>query len=63
MKVGPLKDASKTVQLKDDRKYISSNNDDKLQDNFLKIVESESKDDDYSVKNLSLKKVKIKMNK
>ena len=60
MKVGPLKDASKTVQLKDDRKYISSNNDDKLQDNFLKIVESESKDDDYSVKILSLKKVKIK---
>ena len=38
LKIGPLKDASKTVQLKDDRKYISINNVDKLQDNLLNII-------------------------
>ena len=36
--------------MKDDRKYISSNDVDKLQNNLLTIYGNESKDDDYSVK-------------
>ena len=33
LEIGPLKNSSKTGQLKDDRKYISSNDFDKLQNN------------------------------
>ena len=36
----PLKDNSSIGQMKDDRRYISSNEDEKLQDNFLKIFEN-----------------------
>ena len=46
--------------MKDDSKYVSSNDDDKLQDSFLKIVENENKYNDCSVNCLSLKKTKMK---
>ena len=54
LEILPLKNASKIEQLKDDRKYISSNNVDKLQDNFIKIVEYETKDGVYYMNVLSL---------
>ena len=38
LKCSPLKDTSTMVQLKDDSKYISSNDVDKLHDTFLKMV-------------------------
>ena len=41
--------------MKDDRKYISGNDADKLQDNILVAVESENSDNDYSVNVLSFK--------
>ena len=40
--------------MKDDIKYIAFNDVDKLQDNLLKIVENESKDDNYFGNILSL---------
>ena len=55
LETGILKNTSKIGQFKDDRKYILSNDVDKLQDNLLKIVENESKDDDYSVNVMSSK--------
>ena len=55
-----LKNASKIRQLKDGGEYISSNAVDKSQNNLLKIVENESKDDDYSVNFLTLKTIKRK---
>ena len=36
LEIGTLKGASRIGQLKDDGKYISSNDVDRLQDNFLK---------------------------
>ena len=44
-----MKIASKIAHLKYDRKYISSNDVNKLQDSFRKSVEKESKEYDYSV--------------
>ena len=41
--------------MKDDRKYTSSIKDEKLQDNFLKMVSNEGKGDDNAVNVLSLK--------
>ena len=49
-----MKDASTIGQLKDDSKYISNNDVDKFQDNFLNIVENKGKYDGYSVNILSL---------
>ena len=54
LETGILKNTSKIGQFKDDRKYILSNDVDKLQDNLLKIVENESKDDNYFGNILSL---------
>ena len=39
LKFSPQKDTSTMVQLKDDSKYISSNDVDKLHDTFLTVVE------------------------
>ena len=41
MKIFPLKDNRKTIQRKDDRKYISSNEDDILKDSILKMIKNE----------------------
>ena len=60
MKIGPFKDASKVGNLKNDRKYISSKEDEKLQHNFIKMIANEIKDNDYSVNVLSLRKKKEK---
>ena len=60
LKVGPLINTSKIGKLKDDRKYISSNDVDKLQNNLLTIYGNESKDDDYSVKKFPEKSGKTK---
>ena len=49
-----IENASNNRQLKDDIKYIAFNDVDKLQDNLLKIVENESKDDNYFGNILSL---------
>ena len=39
LKFSPLKDTSEMVQLKDESKYISSNDVDELHDAFITIVE------------------------
>ena len=55
-KFAPFKDASKMGWLKYCKKYILSNDDDKLHYKFLKTVESEIKNDEFSANCLSLKK-------
>ena len=56
-----MKNTSKIGQLKYEREYISSNDFDKLQDNFPRIVKNENKDDDYSVNIFLFKKLNEKM--
>ena len=56
LEIGTLKIASKIGQLKNKRKYISSNDVEKLQDSLLRIVENEKHNDEYSVIFLTSKK-------
>ena len=60
LKFSPLKDASTMGKLKYYIKYIWSNYDDKLHDNFLKRFEYEIKEDGYSVIFCHWKKLKEK---
>ena len=52
--IGPLKD-KKSGQLKGDKKYISSNGEEILQDHFPRIISNESKEGDCSVNDLPFK--------